>query len=125
MQPGRICSICKIPFFRLSHPDQPPNLFQSAPPGQTCQSYALPYIQQAGGYVQVASDGLCEFCQYATGDQFGRGFSVSYSHIWRDLGIFCGFIAFNYGVVFLATFLWFKGKNPFKGRLMKNKHKDG
>lgn len=42
----------------------------AAPPGQTCQSYTQPSIQQAGGYVQTGVGGLCEFCQYATGDEF-------------------------------------------------------
>jgi len=42
----------------------------AAPPGQTCQSYTQPFIQQAGGYVQMGAGGLCEFCQYANGDQF-------------------------------------------------------
>ncbi|KIW37521.1 uncharacterized protein PV06_10174 [Exophiala oligosperma] len=94
-----------------------------APPGQTCQSYVEPYIRQAGGYVQVASDGLCEFCQYANGDQFGHGFSVYYSHKWRDFGIFCAFVGFNYAVVYFATFLRFKAKNPLAKVLMKRKHK--
>jgi ABC-type multidrug transport system permease subunit/ABC-type multidrug transport system ATPase subunit len=86
----------------------------SPPPGQSCQEYVGPYIEQAGGYVRNGSDGLCEFCQYATGDEFGRGFSVYYSHIWRNFGIFCGFIIFNYFVVYLATWWRFKGKNPLK-----------
>ncbi|KAL6877662.1 ABC-2 type transporter [Trichoderma longibrachiatum] len=85
----------------------------SAPPGQTCESYTASYINQAGGFVQTASDGLCEFCQYATGDQFGQSFSVEYSHIWRDFGIFCGFILFNYGVVYFSTWLKFSARNPF------------
>ncbi|OQV01877.1 hypothetical protein CLAIMM_07167 [Cladophialophora immunda] len=95
----------------------------SAPPGYTCQSYTQQYITQAGGYVQVGADGLCEFCQYATGDQFGHGFSVYYSHHWRDFGIFIGFIVFNYAVVYTVTFLRFKTKNPFKTVLMKRKQK--
>ena len=95
----------------------------AAPPGQTCQSYTRPYITQAGGYVQVGADGLCELCQYATGDQFGRGFSVYYSNIWRDFGICLGFIFFNYAVVYLSTCWRFKGKNPFKAVMMKRKHK--
>jgi len=40
------------------------------PPGLTCQQYAGPYAQQAGGYVETLADGLCGFCQYANGDQF-------------------------------------------------------
>lgn len=50
----------------------------SAPPGQSCQSYAGPYSQQAGGYVQTLDGGQCGFCQYANGDQF-VSFSVSKS----------------------------------------------
>lgn len=49
-----------------------------APPGQTCQSYAGPYTKEAGGYVTTLDSGLCGFCQYATGDQFGASFNVYY-----------------------------------------------
>ena len=42
----------------------------SAPAGETCQSYTRAFIAQAGGYVQTGADGLCEFCQYANGDEF-------------------------------------------------------
>ena len=91
------------------------------PNGQSCQDYLQPYIRQAGGYVQTGANGICEFCQYENGDEFGMGFSVYYKNIWRDFGIFCGFILFNYAVVFLATWLRFKGKNPFKALLMKSK----
>lgn len=94
-----------------------------APPGQTCQSYVQSFIDEAGGYVRTGSDGLCEFCQFATGDQFARGFSVYYSHIWRDFGIFCAFILFNYAVVYFATYLRFKGTNPFKKLMAKKSQK--
>ncbi|KAK7732284.1 ATP-binding cassette transporter snq2 [Cytospora paraplurivora] len=97
----------------------------SPPPGQSCDSYAASYVSQAGGYLQTASDGsgICEYCQYATGDQFGASFSVYYSHIWRNFGIVCAFIVFNYFVVYFATFLRFRGKNPLKGVLAKIKAK--
>lgn len=48
----------------------------NAPPGQTCQSYAGPYVQQAGGYVTTLDSGLCGICQYATGDEFAASFHV-------------------------------------------------
>ncbi|KAF9880246.1 ABC-2 type transporter [Colletotrichum karsti] len=91
------------------------------PPNQSCEQYAQQYIQQAGGYVQTGEGGVCEFCQYSNGDEFGAGFSVYYSNIWRDFGIFCGFILFNYFVVFVGTWLKFKGKNPFKSIMAKRK----
>ena len=40
------------------------------PPGTSCENYTRAYVQQAGGYVQTGADGMCEFCQYATGDEF-------------------------------------------------------
>jgi ABC-type multidrug transport system permease subunit len=86
----------------------------ATPDGLSCDEYVGPYIQQAGGYVQSGADGQCEYCQFATGDEFGRSFSVYYSNIWRDFGIFCGFIVFNYAVVYVATWLKFRGKNPLK-----------
>ena len=42
----------------------------AAPPGQTCESYTQQFIARAGGYVQTGAGGICEFCQYATGDEF-------------------------------------------------------
>lgn len=42
----------------------------SAPSGETCQSYAGPFAQQAGGYVQDAGNGLCSYCPYSDGDTF-------------------------------------------------------
>jgi ATP-binding cassette subfamily G (WHITE) protein 2 (SNQ2) len=92
-----------------------------APSGQSCDEYTMAYVQQAGGYVQTGADGMCEFCQYANGDEFGRSFDVYYRHIWRDFGIFVGFIIFNYAVVYVATWLRFKGKNPLKGIRAKGK----
>lgn len=55
-----------------------------APPGMTCQEYAGPYAQQAGGYVTTARDGLCAFCQYANGNQFAAGLNIYYRYKWRD-----------------------------------------
>ncbi|KFA74925.1 hypothetical protein S40288_06759 [Stachybotrys chartarum IBT 40288] len=92
----------------------------SAPPGSTCDEYVQPFIEQAGGYVRTSADGLCEFCQFATGDEYGRSFSVYYSNIWRDFGIFCGFIVFNYMVIYFATWVRFEGKHLFK-KLMPGK----
>lgn len=84
------------------------------PPGSSCEEYAGQYVQQAGGRLQTGQGGMCELCQYADGDQFAASFSVYYSNRWRDVGIFCGFIVFNYFVVYLATWLKFKGKNPLR-----------
>ena len=40
------------------------------PRGMDCANYTSAFVRQAGGYVQTAADGMCEFCQYANGDEF-------------------------------------------------------
>ena len=64
--------------------------------------------------MQTGIDGICEFCQYASGDEFGAGFSVYYTNIWRDFGIFAGFCVFNYFVVFLCSWLYLGGLKKLK-----------
>ena len=85
-----------------------------APPDQTCQSYAGPYTQQAGGYVTELGGGLCGFCQYADGDQFAASFNVYYRYLWRDYGIFWAFCAFNIVVVFVCSWLYLQGGRSIK-----------
>ena len=84
------------------------------PPGQTCQSYTAAFIAQAGGYVQNGSNGLCEFCQYANGDEYAAGFNVFYSHKWLDYGVFWAYCVFNFLVVFLCSWLYLGGMETIK-----------
>ena len=86
----------------------------SAPPGQTCDSYLAPYIAQAGGYVQTGANGLCEFCQYANGDEFGRSFNIEYSQKWLDLGVAIAYCAFNFMVIFFCSWLYLGGWKQVK-----------
>jgi ATP-binding cassette subfamily G (WHITE) protein 2 (SNQ2) len=87
----------------------------SPPPGLSCESYAGPYVQKAGGYVQTAASGMCQFCQYANGDEFASGFNVYYAHIWRDYGIFWAYVLFNFTVVFACSWLYLGGARKIKG----------
>ena len=84
------------------------------PPGQTCQSYTAAFIAQAGGYVQNGSNGLCEFCQYATGDEYAAGFNVFYKNKWLDYGVFWAFCGFNFSVVFVCSWLYLGGLEKIK-----------
>ncbi|KAI9818834.1 MAG: hypothetical protein M1827_007655 [Pycnora praestabilis] len=86
------------------------------PPGQTCQQYAQTFIQQAGGYVQQ-SGGMCEFCQYANGDEFAAGFNVYYSHKWLDYGVFFAFCIFNFVVVYVCSYLYLGGARKIRKSL--------
>ena len=49
----------------------------SPPQGVSCENYTQAYVQQVGGYVQTASNGMCEFCQYANGDEFVSEFHLA------------------------------------------------
>ena len=93
----------------------------SAPPGQTCESYTQTYVKEAGGYVQTAANGLCEFCQYANGDQFGKGFNVEYSQKWRNFGIFAAFVLFNFAIVYMGSYIYLVGWGKMKSRLGSSK----
>ncbi|KAK4987561.1 ATP-binding cassette transporter snq2 [Elasticomyces elasticus] len=97
------------------------------PPGQSCQSYVAPYIAQAGGYVQNGTGGLCELCQYANGNEYSSRLSIYYKNDWRDFGISLLFVAFNFAVVYLSTYLRFKVtlRNPVKDLFAKRKAKQG
>jgi ABC-type multidrug transport system ATPase subunit/ABC-type multidrug transport system permease subunit len=77
----------------------------TAPAGQSCESYTQGFVQQAGGYIRTGAEGMCEFCQYATGDEFAASFNVFYKHRWRDFGIFWLYIGFNFAMVFLFTWV--------------------
>lgn len=85
------------------------------PPGTSCQEYTQQQTLALGGYVQTGANGLCELCAYKNGDEYARSFDVYYSHIWRDFGITLGFVLFNYAVVYVSTWLRFKGKKPWAG----------
>ncbi|KAI2771809.1 ABC-2 type transporter-domain-containing protein [Daldinia loculata] len=94
------------------------------PPNMSCESYTEGYSARASGILQsVTNDGLCEYCQYKNGDEFGTQFSVYYSNIWRDFGIVWAYIVFNYAVIYFATYLRFRGKNPVSGFLAKMKQR--
>jgi ATP-binding cassette subfamily G (WHITE) protein 2 (SNQ2) len=98
----------------------------SPPPGTSCQDYTSAFIQQAGGYVREAN-GMCMFCQYATGDEFARSFNVYWDHRWRDYGIFWAFVLFNFCMVFVASYFYLGGlqniKNKIGGKGTKGKGK--
>lgn len=57
----------------------------SAPPGETCASYTDAFVAEMGGYVQTGANGLCELCQYKSGDEYAASFNVYYSHRWLDV----------------------------------------
>jgi ATP-binding cassette subfamily G (WHITE) protein 2 (SNQ2) len=77
------------------------------PDGATCIDFLRTFISNKGGSLSnpSATSG-CLFCSSATTDEFlGPQFNIFYSLRWRNLGIFCAYIAFNVrGVAFYLIF---------------------
>lgn len=87
------------------------------PPGMSCASYTDDFVARVGGYVQVGAGGLCEYCQFANGDQFAKGFNVFYRHRWRNFGLMWVYDGFNFMVVFFATWMFLGGAMKIKRAL--------
>ncbi|KAJ5758752.1 hypothetical protein N7520_005908 [Penicillium odoratum] len=77
------------------------------PTSETCGSYAAAFFSQSNstGYlVDTSATGQCEYCSYANGDQYIKQYDFSYSQRGRNVGIFIGFILFNYTMAIVATY---------------------
>ena len=97
----------------------------AAPQGLSCEEYTAPFVQMVGGYVREGADGLCQFCQYATGDQFAAGFNVFWSNRWLDYGVFGGFCVFTFIVFFVFSWLMLGGGANIMGVFSGKKQGSG
>ncbi|RAH54522.1 ATP-binding cassette transporter [Aspergillus piperis CBS 112811] len=80
------------------------------PVGETCASYAADFFasRDSTGYlVNPDATEECHYCAYADGDQYVKQYAMSYSQRGNNVGIFIGFILFNYTMAVLATYLIF------------------
>jgi len=93
------------------------------PPGSTCGTFLARFISDQGGSVaNPSSTSGCLFCTTVTSDQFiGPRFNIFYSQRWRNLGIFCAYIVFNIGAIYMLTYL-FRIRSPL-GKLTDFKDK--
>jgi len=76
-----------------------------APNGTSCGEYMARFFAAGGaGYIQdPSSTGTCNYCAYATGEQFYGPFKLSFDDRWRDLGILAAFIASNLVLLYLGS----------------------
>ena len=75
-------------------------------PGQTCAQYAGRFVTQAGrGYLTNPNATTeCGYCPYRDGVEYMATLNVSPNDKWRDLGIFAGFVASNYLLVYFFIY---------------------
>ncbi|KAF9512472.1 hypothetical protein BS47DRAFT_1363141 [Hydnum rufescens UP504] len=77
------------------------------PSGQTCGEYASAFVTKAGGYINnLNATAQCQYCQFASGDEYYKPINISFGNRWRDLGIFVAFIGFNIFVTIVASKLF-------------------
>ncbi|GMF05786.1 unnamed protein product [Ambrosiozyma monospora] len=73
--------------------------------GLTCGEYLEGYFKNAPGYVANPDDySNCGVCPYAFGDDYMKTVGMSYSHRWRNIGLYCAYIVFN--VFAMLTLYW-------------------
>ncbi|KAI0449071.1 ATP-binding cassette transporter [Xylaria acuta] len=88
-----------------------------APMGQTCGEYAEAFFNSPSGrgyLVDPGAMGNCSYCPYANGDEYVTQYDFNYGDRANNVGIFIGFILFNYTIAALMTYLIFiaKWKKP-------------
>ncbi|GAA5846326.1 hypothetical protein JCM5353_001490 [Sporobolomyces roseus] len=76
----------------------------SPPGGQTCADWAGPYISAIGGYLNnPTANADCQYCTYATGDDFYRPLGLDWNHRGRSIGFFVCYCVFNCIVTVIAS----------------------
>ncbi|KAF2999430.1 hypothetical protein E8E13_007547 [Curvularia kusanoi] len=76
------------------------------PGNTTCIGFARSFLESATGYLLNPDDrSNCEYCRYGFGQDYYEPFGYSVENRYRNIGIFIGFIAFNFTAVIVGTYL--------------------
>ncbi|TGJ84785.1 hypothetical protein E0Z10_g3954 [Xylaria hypoxylon] len=74
--------------------------------GTSCQDYAASFLRTATGFLLNPDATIdCQYCRYKDGQSYYIQWGYDFAHRYRNVGIFIGFIAFNYTSVILLTYL--------------------
>ncbi|CDM36387.1 hypothetical protein DTO013E5_6833 [Penicillium roqueforti] len=74
--------------------------------GTTCGQYAKDFLEIATGYlVNPTSTAECQYCRYRDGQSYYQQYGYEFAHRHRNIGVFIGFIAFNFTMVLVMTYL--------------------
>ncbi|KAI1111027.1 ATP-binding cassette transporter [Nemania sp. NC0429] len=95
-----------------------------APEGQTCGEYAETFLNSPSGQgYLVDSDamGNCSYCPFANGDEYATQYDFHNGDRANNVGIFVGFILFNYTLAALMTYLIFIAKWKRSGLSLRSK----
>ncbi|CCD26302.1 ATP-binding cassette multidrug transporter PDR11 NDAI_0H01280 [Naumovozyma dairenensis CBS 421] len=79
--------------------------------GQNCGEFMKDYIDEYGGYLHnPATFTVCGYCTYTVGDDFLAVENMSYHNRWRNFGIECAFVVFNFVCMFIGFYLTYVKK---------------
>ncbi|KAI3112827.1 hypothetical protein CBS147333_3335 [Penicillium roqueforti] len=74
--------------------------------GTTCGQYAKDFLETATGYLlNPTSTTECQYCRYRDGQSYYQQYGYEFAHRHRNIGVFIGFIAFNFTMVLVMTYL--------------------
>ncbi|KAJ5753797.1 CDR ABC transporter [Penicillium nucicola] len=74
--------------------------------GSTCGQYAQDFLKTATGYLLNPENTTeCEYCRYTDGQSYYLQYGYELANQHRNIGIFIGFIAFNFTMVLVITYL--------------------
>ncbi|KAJ5578814.1 uncharacterized protein N7459_007778 [Penicillium hispanicum] len=78
----------------------------NAPSNGTCFEYAGSFVQSTTGHLMNPNaTGSCDYCGYTWGQEYYQVFGYHNNNKPHNIGIFIGFIAFNFTGVIVGTYL--------------------
>lgn len=84
------------------------------PPNQTCDQYLHGFSSTfddpnpvGTGYYVTQPDGQCGYCQYRYATEFLTNDTLHASDRFRDIGLLCAYIAFNFFIAFFFYWLFY------------------
>ncbi|KAJ5104977.1 hypothetical protein NUU61_002324 [Penicillium alfredii] len=74
--------------------------------GTSCYQYASSFLEDATGYLlNPNATSSCDYCPYKNGQSYYTQYNYDFGNRGRDVGVFIGFIAFNFTAVLVITYL--------------------
>ncbi|UPK93852.1 hypothetical protein LCI18_004787 [Fusarium solani-melongenae] len=81
-------------------------LMFNPPANMTCETYAGPFVQMAGGTLQnPQANDTCLFCPVASTDTYLAAVDIHYSERWRNFGLIWIYVIFNVFAALAAYWL--------------------
>jgi hypothetical protein len=61
--------------------------------------------QNTGQLLNPGATSDCQYCRFAEGDAYLATLNMYWSHRWRNFGIFCAYVVFNFFAIFFLFYI--------------------